>query len=236
MARLPEAPRYLVWVLVAVYCIHYSSSEIRMPCPSIQRDYYPIKPQNSPAPYFLNITEDGSAVFDGMCRLHYGPSSQTYTSKGLPLVDDLKFVHFSRNLTQWLNERTKYELLHDFQRVIPFLIFKCTSAVIDHWFKRKLALFLASNNILLKNGNLPDHIGALCVTGRLVRLQLLSSLRNDHRWFSTRTFQICIFNKQKKRVLHAVYPPHVCFSFWHISLPSSARSAARNLNFEWGWG
>ena len=97
MARLPEVPRYIVLVLVAAYCIHYSSSEIRMLCPSIQRDYYPIKPQNSPAPYFLNITEDGSAVFDGLHGLHYGPS-QTYTSKGLPLVDDLKFVHFSRNL------------------------------------------------------------------------------------------------------------------------------------------
>ena len=97
MARLPEAPRYLVLVLVAAYCIHYSSSEIRMPCPSIRRDYYPIKPQNSSAPYFLNITEDGSEVFDGMRGLHYGPS-QTYTSKGLPFVDDLKLVHFFRNL------------------------------------------------------------------------------------------------------------------------------------------
>lgn len=97
MARLPEAPRYLVLVLVAAYCIHYSSSEIRIPCPSIRRDYYPIKPQNSPAPYFLNITEDGGAIFGDMRGLHYGPS-QTYTSKGLPLLDDLKFVHFSRNL------------------------------------------------------------------------------------------------------------------------------------------
>ena len=49
-------------------------------------------------------------------------------------------------------------------------------------------------------------------------------------------FQIFIFNKEKKRVLHAVYPPHVCFSFSHISLPSSARSAGRHLNFEWGLG
>ena len=69
-----------------------------MPCPSIRRDYYPIKPQNSSAPYFLNITEDGGAIFGGMRGLHYGPSSQTYTSKGPPLVDDLKFVHFFRNL------------------------------------------------------------------------------------------------------------------------------------------
>ena len=67
-----------------------------MPCPSIRRDYYPIKPQNSSAPYFLNITEDEGAIFGGMRGLHYGPSSQTYTSKGLPLVDYLKFVHFSR--------------------------------------------------------------------------------------------------------------------------------------------
>ena len=46
----------------------------------------------------LNITENGGAIFGGMRGLHYGPSSQTYTTKGLPLVDDLKFVHFSRNL------------------------------------------------------------------------------------------------------------------------------------------
>lgn len=78
MARLPEAPRYLVLVLVAAYYIHYSSSEIRIPCPSIRRDYYPTKPQNSPAPYFLNITEDGGAIFGDMRELHYGPS-QTYT-------------------------------------------------------------------------------------------------------------------------------------------------------------
>ena len=97
MARLTEATRYLVFVLVAACCVHYSSSEIRMPCPSIKRDYYPIKPQNSPAPYFLNFTEDGDAFFGGMRGLHHGPS-QTYTSKGLPSVDDLKFVHFSRNL------------------------------------------------------------------------------------------------------------------------------------------
>mgnify|MGYP006973404600 CR=1 FL=1 len=69
-----------------------------MPCPSIKRDYYPIKPQNSSAPYFLNITEVEAQSLVVCVGCIMDVVRQTYTSKGLPLLDDLKFVHFSRNL------------------------------------------------------------------------------------------------------------------------------------------
>ena len=55
----------LVWSL-AVLCIQDAEATGIIPCPSVQRDFYPgVEPQNSSAPYVLNVTdEDGQPLPD----------------------------------------------------------------------------------------------------------------------------------------------------------------------------
>ena len=55
----------LVWSL-AVLFIQNAEATIFIPCPSVQRDFYPgVEPQNSSPPYVLNVTdEDGQPLPD----------------------------------------------------------------------------------------------------------------------------------------------------------------------------
>ena len=55
----------LVWSL-AVLCIQNAEATGIIPCPSVQRDFYPgVEPQNSSPPYVLNVTdEDGQPLPD----------------------------------------------------------------------------------------------------------------------------------------------------------------------------
>ena len=82
MARLSKAQHHLILVSVAaLFCIERVSA-----CPSFEKDYYPVKPQTSNAPYMLNVTdEDGRSVYNMYERPHYGPGQMTYTSKILKL-------------------------------------------------------------------------------------------------------------------------------------------------------
>ncbi|XP_068720394.1 uncharacterized protein [Montipora capricornis] len=76
MARLSKAQHHLILVSVAaLFCIERVSA-----CPSFEKDYYPVKPQTSNAPYMLNVTdEDGRSVYNMYEGPLYGPGQMTYT-------------------------------------------------------------------------------------------------------------------------------------------------------------
>lgn len=83
-----ETWRFIIlWWSAADFCVLQATEVVLIACPSVGRDWYPgIRPQNSPAPYVINVTEeDGRSVhenqFDGPT---YGPGQMTYTSK-IPL-------------------------------------------------------------------------------------------------------------------------------------------------------
>lgn len=85
MSHVLETWSFLVvsWI-VAVFSVSQATAEVRFLCPSVGRDWYPgIKPQNSAAPYVINVTEqDGRSLhedyFNGPV---YYSSQMTYTSK-----------------------------------------------------------------------------------------------------------------------------------------------------------
>ena len=76
-----------VWLIWALAVLHFQEATkiTLIACPSVKRDLYPgIEPQNSSAPYVLNVTdEDGRSVhkdrFNGPL---YGPGHElTYISE-----------------------------------------------------------------------------------------------------------------------------------------------------------
>ena len=87
MSRVSETWRclpLLIWALAALQ-IQQATADVRILCPSVKRDFYPgIEPQNSSAPYVLNVTdEDGRSVHEvGFNGPFYGPGFElTYTSE-----------------------------------------------------------------------------------------------------------------------------------------------------------
>ena len=56
----------LIWILAVLY-IQQATADIRLLCPSVERDFYPgVKPQNSSPPYVLNVTDqDGRPLSHG---------------------------------------------------------------------------------------------------------------------------------------------------------------------------
>ena len=103
MPRLLEAWGYviLLWSL-NVLSIEQATADVGYPCPSMKRDWYPgVKPQNSSAPYVLNVTDqNGRSVHEDQYRGRplYGPGQETYTSKivihGRPVVFGIYIVVF----------------------------------------------------------------------------------------------------------------------------------------------
>lgn len=69
----------LLWSIVAALYIQRAKADIRIPCPSVQRDFYPgVAPQNSSPPYVLNVTDkDGRPLHD----FHFIGSEAIHTSK-----------------------------------------------------------------------------------------------------------------------------------------------------------
>ena len=85
----PKARYHLIVQSVAAFlCIQHASTEVRQECPSFERDFHPVKPQTSNAPYMLNVTdEDGRSVYNMYYGPLYGPGQMTHTSKILkPLL------------------------------------------------------------------------------------------------------------------------------------------------------
>ena len=86
MSRLLETWGYviLLWSL-DVLRIEQATADVIYTCPSMKRDWYPsVKPQNSSAPYVLNVTnQNGRSVHEDQYRGRplYGPGQETYTSK-----------------------------------------------------------------------------------------------------------------------------------------------------------
>ena len=68
-----------MWSIVAALYIQRTKADIRIPCPSVQRDFYPgVAPQNSSPPYVLNVTDkDGRPLHD----FHFIGSEAIHTSK-----------------------------------------------------------------------------------------------------------------------------------------------------------
>lgn len=69
----------LLWSIVAALYIQRAKADIRIPCSSVQRDFYPeVAPQNSSPPYVLNVTDkDGRPLDD----FHFIGSEAIHTSK-----------------------------------------------------------------------------------------------------------------------------------------------------------
>ena len=59
--------------------VENAEADTRLPCPSVERDFYPeIAPQDSPPPYVLNVTDkDGQPLYD----LRYQTGDATHLSK-----------------------------------------------------------------------------------------------------------------------------------------------------------
>ena len=94
MSHTLETWRFLIlWWTAADFGVQ-ATEVVLIPCPSVGRDWYPgIKPQNSTAPYVINITElDGRSLHeDKFYGPTYGPGQMTYTSK-TPLYDQRLLV------------------------------------------------------------------------------------------------------------------------------------------------
>ena len=69
---------WLIWSLAVLY-VENAEADTRLPCPSVQRDFYPgVAPQDSSPPYVLNVTDkDGQHLYD----LRYYSGDAIYQSK-----------------------------------------------------------------------------------------------------------------------------------------------------------
>ena len=88
MSRVLETWGYilLLWSFDVLRIGQAAAGEVIIPCPSMKWDWYRgVKPQNSSAPYVLNVTDqNGRSVHEDLYLgwpALYGPGQETYTSK-----------------------------------------------------------------------------------------------------------------------------------------------------------
>ena len=77
MMSIPTLVTWLIWSLGVLY-VENAEADTRLPCPSVQKDFYPeVAPQDSPPPYVLNVTvKDGQPLYD----LRYQRGDATHLS------------------------------------------------------------------------------------------------------------------------------------------------------------
>ena len=69
---------WLIWSLAVLY-IQLTKAKLLIPCPSVERDFYPgVKPRNSPSPYVLNVTDQDGRPLQ---HLFYNFNEALHTSE-----------------------------------------------------------------------------------------------------------------------------------------------------------